>query len=127
MLPTEPTVIAPDGSEVRVLATTSRASMANFRLARGKITIGVVHRTVDEVWYITGGRGLVWRCPAGKPDQASIDNLEPGVSVPIPVGTHFQFRAAEDSVLDIIGVDTPAWPGDGEAVPSDMAPWKPNV
>ncbi|OIW32906.1 hypothetical protein CONLIGDRAFT_676727 [Coniochaeta ligniaria NRRL 30616] len=126
-LPTKADVIAPDGSEVRILAKTDRASMANFRLAAGQVTIGVVHRTVDEVWMVTGGEGSIWRCPDGRPDLGSEDKLVPGVSIPIPVGTHFQFRAAEGTFLDILGVTVPPWPGEDEAIVSDVAPWKPNV
>lgn len=100
--------------------------MASFRLAPGQVTVGVVHRTVDEVWYVTGGEGLIWRC--FPPDGTAVeDRLVPGVSVAIPVGTHFQFRAAEDATLDILGVTVPAWPGEEEAVPSEIAPWKPNL
>jgi mannose-6-phosphate isomerase-like protein (cupin superfamily) len=101
--------------------------MANFRLGPGLITIGVHHQTVDEVWYVTGGRGHIWRAPDGEPGEGKTDRLEPGVSVAIPVGTHFQFRADEHETLDIIGVDTPAWPGDDEAVVSTIAPWTPSV
>jgi mannose-6-phosphate isomerase-like protein (cupin superfamily) len=101
--------------------------MANFRLAPGQITIGVVHRTVDEVWMVTGGEGSIWRCPDGRQDLGSEDKLIPGVSIPIPVGTHFQFRAAEGTFLDILGVTVPPWPGGNEAIVSNIAPWKPNV
>ena len=101
--------------------------MAHFRLAPGEVAIGMVHRTVDEIWLVIGGRGRIWRCPAGRPELAVEDELVPEVSVPIPVGTHFQFRAAEDSRLDIIGVTVPPWPGEDEAVRSKIAPWKPTV
>jgi mannose-6-phosphate isomerase-like protein (cupin superfamily) len=101
--------------------------MAHFRLAPGQVAIGVVHRTVDEIWLVIGGRGRIWLCPAGQPDLAVEDELLPGVSVPIPVGTHFQFRAAEASGLDIAGVTVPPWPGEDEAVHSGIAPWQPTV
>jgi mannose-6-phosphate isomerase-like protein (cupin superfamily) len=126
-LPTDPDDVAPDGSEVRLLGRTGRASMAHFRLAPGQVATGMVHRTVDEIWLVTGGRGRIWLCPAGQLDLAVEDELLPWVSVPIPVGTHFQFRAAEASGLDIAGVTVPPWPGEGEAVRSGIAPWQPNV
>lgn len=126
-LPAKADLLAPDGSEVRILASTARASMANFRLLPGQVTIAVVHRTVDEVWYATGGEGFIWRCPDGRPDLGVEDKLVPGVSVPIPVGTHFQFRAAEDRGLDILGVTVPPWPGEGEAVVSGLGRWQANV
>jgi mannose-6-phosphate isomerase-like protein (cupin superfamily) len=126
-LPADLDTMAPDGSEVRLLARTGRASMAHFHLAPGQVAIGMVHRTVDEIWLVSNGKGRMWRCPAGRPDLAVEDELLPGVSIPIPVGTHFQFRAAEASGLDIAGVTVPPWPGEDEAVRSEMAPWQPNV
>lgn len=132
-LPDQPDDIAPDGSEVRVLARTDRASMAHFRLAPGQASIGVVHRTVEEIWVVTAGEGWIWRClpenigDGQQPDLRGVeDKLRPGVSIPIPVGTHFQFRAADNVLLDIVGVTMPPWPGQDEAVRSDIAPWKPS-
>ena len=52
-----PDAVAPDGSEVRILAATARGSMALFRLAPGGVSKAVAHRTVEEVWYIVAGRG----------------------------------------------------------------------
>jgi mannose-6-phosphate isomerase-like protein (cupin superfamily) len=101
--------------------------MAHFRLGPGQVAIGEVHRTVDEIWLVIRGKGRIWRCPTGRPDLAVEEELLPDVSIPIPVGTHFQFRAAEDSELDIAGVTVPPWPGMDEAVPSEMAPWQPTV
>jgi hypothetical protein len=53
--------IAPDGSEVRILAATARGSMAQFSLPAGKISLAVVHRTVEEVWFFTSGQGQMMR------------------------------------------------------------------
>ena len=58
---TAPDAIAPDGSEVRILASTSRGSMAEFTLPTGRISIAVAHHTVEEVWFFTQGQGLLWR------------------------------------------------------------------
>jgi mannose-6-phosphate isomerase-like protein (cupin superfamily) len=41
--------------------------------------------------------------------------LEPGVSLTIPLGTHFQFRSLGAEPLAAIGVTMPPWPGDDEA------------
>ena len=46
---------------------------------------------------------------------ARANNLK-NVSVTIPLGTHFQFRAVGVEPLMIVGVTMPPWPGDGEAV-----------
>ncbi len=56
-----PDVMAPDGSEVRLLATAARGSMAHFRLPAGATSKAVRHRSVEELWFFTGGKGLMWR------------------------------------------------------------------
>ena len=60
-LPAEPTTIAPDGSDVRVLLQVGAGGMAQFELAPGRVSTAVRHRTVEEIWYIVGGRGEMWR------------------------------------------------------------------
>jgi mannose-6-phosphate isomerase-like protein (cupin superfamily) len=118
-----PEVIAPDGSEVRVLASAGRGSMAHFTLAAGQCSVAVQHRTVEELWFVVEGVGEMWRRnEAGELVVA----LHPGLSLSIPVGTAFQFRAAADAPLRIVGVTMPPWPGDGEAVAAD-GPWEPTV
>jgi mannose-6-phosphate isomerase-like protein (cupin superfamily) len=109
-----PDVVAPDESDVRVLARTERGSMAHFELAPGRVSDAIRHRTVDEIWFVLSGRGEIWRKQGNREDIVA---LEPGVSVTIPVGTHFQFRASGDTALEAIGVTMPPWPGDTEAVP----------
>ena len=113
-LPPKPDVVAPDGSDVRLLARTERGSMAHFELAPGRVSDAIRHRTVDEIWFVLSGGGEIWRKQGSRED---IVVLEPGVSVTIPVGTHFQFRASGDTALEAIGVTMPPWPGDTEAVP----------
>ena len=113
-LPLTPDVVAPDGSDVRVLARTERGSMAHFELAPGRASAAIRHRTVDEIWFVLSGRGEIWRKQGNREDIVA---LEPGVSVTIPVGTHFQFRASGDTALEAVGVTMPPWPGESEAVP----------
>jgi len=107
-------VLAPDGSEVRVLAGASRGSMAHFRLPPGQVSVAVCHRTVDEVWYVTAGSGEIWRSSR---NAEEVTALSPGLSLTIPVGTSFQFRAGNDAALEIVGVTMPPWPGPDEAYP----------
>jgi mannose-6-phosphate isomerase-like protein (cupin superfamily) len=112
MISTLPDAIAPDGSEVRFLASTERASMAEFRLHAGKISVAVAHRTVEEVWFFTSGQGRLWR----KNETAEeIVDILPGHSISIPVGTHFQFRSDGAESLVAIGTTIPPWPGGDEA------------
>ncbi|MBL8791619.1 MAG: cupin domain-containing protein [Rhizobiales bacterium] len=112
-LPETPDVLAPDGSEVRILVSTARGSMAHFRLQPGQVAQAIVHRSVDEVWYVTSGRGRIWRKSG---DTESITELFPGLSLTIPVGTFFQFRCDGTEPLDIVGVTMPPWPGADEAI-----------
>lgn len=57
--------------------------------------------------------------------RAEIVALEPGIGLTIPVGTHFQFRAAGKEPLTAVAVTMPPWPGEGEAVLVDGA-WPPD-
>lgn len=112
---------APDGSWVRPLAGTERGSMATFRLPAGRVAAAVVHRSVEEVWFVGSGAGQIWRRHDG---IEQIDPLEPGSSLALPVGCEFQFRATEDAELFIVGVTMPPWPGEGEARIVN-GPWTP--
>ena len=112
----EPDATAPDGSEVRLLVATERGSMAHFRLAAGAVSKAVRHRTVEEVWFFTGGEGLMWLRLG---DAKETVPLAAGVSLSIPVGTAFQFRATGDSALEAVAVTMPPWPGAEEAEPAE--------
>jgi len=121
-----PEVTAPDGSSVRPLARTGRGSMATFRLRPGQVAAAVVHRTVDELWYVAEGSGWLWRRAPGDDATESageLTRLEPGVAVDLPVGTAFQFRASDDAELVVVGVTMPPWPGEDEAIPAMGGPW----
>jgi mannose-6-phosphate isomerase-like protein (cupin superfamily) len=112
-LPPEPTVVAPDGSDVRVLLALAGGSMAHFELAPGRVSRAVCHRTVEEIWYVVSGRGEMWRRQGGHEEVVA---LERGVCLTIPVGTHFQFRAAPTQALAAVAVTMPPWPGHDQAV-----------
>ncbi len=44
--------------------------------------------------------------------------LQPGMSVTIPLGTHFQFRAGPEAPLAVVvAITMPPWPGEDEACP----------
>ena len=112
LLPLAPDVTAPDGSDVRILLATTRGSMAHFTLAPGRTSRAVVHRTVEEIWFVTAGMGEMWR----RDDQREeVVALAPGVSITIPVGTRFQFRASRKASLSAVAITMPPWPGADEA------------
>lgn len=111
-----PDVIAPDGSEVRILGATARGSMAEFTLPPGAVSKPVAHRTVEEVWVFIGGQGRIWRRHA---DIEDVTDVHPGISITIPVGTAFQFRCDGQEPLVAVGITMPPWPGMDEAYAVD--------
>ena len=56
----------------------------------------------------------MWRRNAGSVEAVPV---AAGVSIAIPAGTAFQFRAAGDSPLEAVAVTMPPWPGMDEAIP----------
>ncbi len=107
-------VLAPDTSEIRLLVSTSRGSMVHGTLPPGRVSVAITHRTVEEVWYITEGRGQVWRKHDG---QEEIVDVQPGSALTIPCGTHFQFRTIGPEPLRFVMCTMPPWPGAQEAAP----------
>lgn len=111
-LPQVPDAIAPDGSHVRLLLSLAGGGLAHFELAAGQTSVAVSHRTVEEIWYFLDGQGEMWRKLG---DYQETVNVEAGVSVTIPLSTHFQFRSTGKKPLQAIGVTMPPWPGQDEA------------
>jgi mannose-6-phosphate isomerase-like protein (cupin superfamily) len=105
--------IAPDGSGVYFLLTDGRrASLVEVRLAAGRTSKPVRHRTVEEIWYFLAGEGRVWRRPPG--GEAEVIEVRPGSVLLIPTGWAFQFQAVADE-LRFLCYTSPPWPGDHEA------------
>ncbi len=104
--------LAPDGSEIRVLTSAERGSSVHCTLPLGKVSRAMAHRTVEEIWYFLEGQGQVWRKQG---DREEVVDVSPGVSLTIPVGTHFQFRNTGDVSLRIVIATMPPWPGEEEA------------
>lgn len=121
-LPASRTDEAPDGSDVRVLLHLAAGGLAHFELGPGRVSRPIRHRSVEEIWYIVGGRGQMWRSQNGRTEMVDVD---PGTCLTIPLGTHFQFRALGFEPLAAIGVTMPNWPGEGEAIPVEGCPdWR---
>lgn len=106
-------VVAPDGSEIRLLPVLDRGSMVHCRLQPGQTSLAVRHRTVEEFWYVLRGRGELWRRQG---QREEVTPLLPGTAHTVPLGTHFQFRNTGKEPLDIVIVTMPPWPGEDEAV-----------
>ena len=122
-LPAKPVAIAPDGSAVRILLRLGAGSMAHFELPANQVSKAVTHKTVEEIWYFVGGRGQMWRKQGS---DVKIVDVFPGVSLTIPLGTHFQFRSTSNEPLCAVGVTMPPWPGEGEALVV-QGEWTPTV
>lgn len=113
-LPAERDAVAPDGSDVRVLLKLRGGSTAHFELPPGQTSKAVTHRTVEEIWFFLAGRGEMWRAQKEQPEM--IVQVESGMCLTIPLGTHFQFRSFGAEPLSALGITMPPWPGEGEAV-----------
>jgi mannose-6-phosphate isomerase-like protein (cupin superfamily) len=111
-LPVEPSGVAPDGTAVRTLLQLKGGSFAHFELPPGKASKAVTHRTVEEIWFFTGGRGEMWRKQGDREETVAVES---GVCITIPLGTIFQFRAFGNEPLTMVVVTMPPWPGGDEA------------
>jgi mannose-6-phosphate isomerase-like protein (cupin superfamily) len=96
-LAAEPDATAPDGTSVRLLPALAGGSLAHFELPAGAVSHAVTHRTVEEIWYVVAGRGVLWR-RAG----------------------------AEDRPFAFVAVTMPPWPGEGEAEAVE-GKWRPTA
>jgi mannose-6-phosphate isomerase-like protein (cupin superfamily) len=122
-LPSRPDVLAPDGSQVRILLSLAAGSMAHFRLDPGQTSIAVAHRSVEELWYVVGGHGEIWRRQGGNEE---VVQLEAGTCLSIPLGTAFQFRCTGSVAFEAVAVTMPPWPGEDVAYAVE-GPWQPQV
>jgi len=118
-LPTDRDVVAPDGSDIRALLRTDRASMAHGTLAIGQTSVTVMHRTVTEMWFVVGGTAEIWRRFGG---EEIIVPVATGDALTIPFGAQFQYRTIGDVPFQFIMCTMPAWPNADEAVSVD-GPW----
>ncbi len=114
-------VLAPDGSQIRLLHSLAGASVVHCSLPVGAVTIPVRHRTVEEVWFFLAGAGQVWRKQG---DREQVLDVSPRLSLTIPLGTVFQFRNTGEIPLEFIITTTPPWPGEDEAVVLEAGPWR---
>ena len=122
-LPAAPDAVAPDGTAVRLLTALPGGSFAHFELPAGAVSHAVAHRTVEEIWYFVAGAGEIWRRLDG---QESVVPVEAGVSLTLPLGTSFQFRATPRAPLAFVAITMPPWPGPDEAFRVE-GPWTPTM
>jgi mannose-6-phosphate isomerase-like protein (cupin superfamily) len=82
---------APDGSEIRLVTQVAGGSIAHCTLRPGAVSKPVRHESVNEIWFVLGGHGALWRLsPRG---EGWVTPLRHGVCVDIEAGEAFQFRS----------------------------------
>jgi mannose-6-phosphate isomerase-like protein (cupin superfamily) len=118
-LPVAPYATALDGSDVCASLELDGGGLAHFELGPGQTSVAEVHRTVGEIWYFLSGRGEMWRKFG---DQETVESVDAGVCLTIPVRTRFQMRSFGYEPLAAIGVTVPPWPGEGEGVEGKWEP-----
>mgnify|MGYP001791739610 CR=1 FL=1 len=112
-----PDAIAPDGSEIyNLIDDAENASLVEVHLGAGLTSRPVRHRTVEELWYVTAGRGRVWRSAPRDPQGETV-TVRPGDAIRIPTGWAFQFAAAPETGLRFLCFTSPPWPGPEEVAP----------
>ena len=114
-------LLAPDGSEIRLLHSLSGASVVHCALPVGGVSPPVKHRTVEEIWVFLAGEGQVWRKLG---ERELVLDARPGLSLTIPLGAAFQFRNTGAVPLEFIIATTPPWPGEDEAIVLDAGRWE---
>ncbi len=114
---------SPAGADIRFIMDGPTGNMIHSTVPPGQINRATRHKTVSEFWHVLEGKGEIWR-REGKSESVVV--LEAGVSIDLPTGTAFQYRAADTGPLKFICISMPPWPGDEEAEYVD-GPWTATV
>lgn len=114
---------SPAGADIRFIMDGPTGNMIHSTVPPGQINRATIHATVSEFWHVLAGEGEIWRKDK---NEEKITALSAGVSIDIPVGTAFQYRATGDVPLRFICISMPPWPGDFEASHLEGA-WEPTV
>lgn len=122
-LPPAPEARSPAGAEIRFIMDGPAANMIHGTVPPGQVNRATVHATVSEFWHVLSGEGEIWRRDGA---EERVTRLAAGVSIDIPVGVAFQYRAIGSEPLTFICVTFPPWPGDDEATHLE-GPWTPSA
>jgi mannose-6-phosphate isomerase-like protein (cupin superfamily) len=115
--------IAPDGSEIRLVAKLAGGSVAHGTLPPGATSAAVCHRTIEEIWYVLSGSADIWRRQDAREE---VVRMNAGSWITIPVGTAFQFRTVGEQPFRFLMCTIPPWPGPDEAY-QVSGPWAASV
>lgn len=113
--------VSPAGAEVRLLMDNHLGGMAHCTLKAGTISKVVRHKTVSEFWHVIGGEGAIWR---KLNNEESITPLTIGISIDIPLGAEFQYRANTEDLV-FLCITMPPWTGSDEASHVEQGAWIP--
>lgn len=111
-LPENYDYLAPDTTEIRLLLEVDEGGLAHATLPKGGVSLSVVHKTVEEIWYFIEGEGEIWRKQG---DWEHMENASPGVCLTIPRGVTRQYRNIGAGPLRFLIATMPPWPGRDEA------------
>jgi len=104
--------LAPDGSQIYLLAKGSKGGLCQCTLPVGATTRATSHKTVEEIWYFVEGKAEVWLKALNSEVRVAVSA---GTSLVIRVNTTFQFRNTGDAPLKFLIATMPPWPGPSEA------------
>ncbi|HEX7834431.1 MAG TPA: cupin domain-containing protein [Pseudolysinimonas sp.] len=121
--PADPDGRSPAGAEIRYLIEGETGNMIHATVPPGQVNRATVHATVSEFWHVLAGEGEIWRRD-GSVEQTTA--LTRGVTIDLPVGTAFQYRATGVEPLQFLCITMPPWPGADEATFID-GPWTPTA
>ncbi|MEM8556148.1 MAG: cupin domain-containing protein [Pseudomonadota bacterium] len=122
-LPIQADAKSPAGADIRFIMDGPTGNMIHSTVPPGQINRATIHVTVSEFWHVLEGEGEIWRKDG---NEERVATLSPGVSIDIPVGTAFQYRAHGGAPLRFICITMPPWPGNFEASHLE-GPWAPTV
>lgn len=111
-LPSTADTSSPAGASVRLLVSGDTGGMIHSTLPAHQINRAIVHKSVNEFWYILEGQGEIWR---DNGQSTSVTRLVPGTSIEIEKGTKFQYRNVAKQDFKFICIAMPPWTGDDEA------------
>jgi mannose-6-phosphate isomerase-like protein (cupin superfamily) len=107
--------VPPEDHEIRVPLLKRGGVLGQCTLPPAKTSCAVMHQEVQEVWYFIQGKGQVWR-KLGDNEESVVD-VEAGTVLTIPTKAHFQFRnTSDDEPLLFLIMTLPPWPGPQEAI-----------
>jgi mannose-6-phosphate isomerase-like protein (cupin superfamily) len=103
--------IAADGSEIRLLLATEKASLVHCTLSPMRTSAATRNEKIDEIWYFIGGQGEIWFREERDKGDGTTKEVRPGTCLTIPADVRFQFRATGEDPLTFLCVTMPPWPG----------------